>query len=502
MPWLNKYTEAALVVIVSGIVFGFYQAIPTFPDPDSFYHARLVALMLEHGVVTQFPWLPFTTLGQVFADHHLLYHILLMPFVATLGPIVGVKVAQAFIATALTLVCYGILKRWHVPYAGVAIMALYGVYPMLIRVNLVKASAMALILFLLLLVTLVERRYLTAGIITVLYTMTHGGFLLAIIVAVVVWCAQVVTQTARRPTGIVVVCLAMVVGVLANPYFPANLPFLWAQFFQIGVVNYQETIEVGAEWYPFSPLDLVGAISVLLLGLVIAVVLAVRRYQVALTDVRLVSLTFLFVPLLLLTVRSRRFIEYLVPVLWLLVCLVVLPAWRRGDIQQLWRTHLQRLGRLATVLKVYLLLAILFGILRPYAAVVKEFATQQPLARYQAAARYLHSNVPEGAVIFHGRWDDFPELFYYDPTHTYIVGLDPTFLYLADTQKYDQWVALGSGADKTETAKNIRTYFRSRYVIVNETEERTKLMLAYLLRDPTVTELFHQEDIRIFQLSS
>lgn len=502
MPWLNKYTEWILVSVVSVVVFAVYQAIPTFPDPDSFYHARITAWMLENGVVGQFPWLPFTTLGYTFADHHLLYHIFLMPFVAGLGPLVGVKVAQALLAALFTLVCYGVLKRWQVPYAGLAIIALYAVYPMLIRINLVKASALALIIFVLLLYALLQKRYGWAGVLTVIYSMTHGGFILAIVIAIVVWCAQLITQKQRLPIGPVIVGLGMVVGVIANPYFPNNLPFLWAQFFQIGVVNYQSTIEVGAEWYPFSLPDLVGAISVLLLGVVIATIVVIGRYRTIVSDSRVVSLAFLTVPLLLLTLRSRRFIEYLVPVLWLLVCLIVLPAWQRGDVQKLWRTHLARLGRWGTLLKVYLVLAVVFGTLRPYAGVTTEFLAQEPLERYQAAGEYLRSHIPAGAVVFHGRWDDFPELFYYDPTHAYIVGLDPTFLYLEDSERYQRWVEISSGTSKLATATNIQQYFQSDYVVVDETEEHTKLMLAYLLRDPAVVEVFHEDTIRIFQIQS
>src|SRR3989338_4203582 len=205
MPWPNKYTATWLVGVISVVLFAFYQAIPTFPDPDSFYHARLAALMVEHGLVGQFPWLPFTTLGQAFADHHLLYHVLLMPFVAALGPLTGVKVAQALLAALFTLVCYGILKRWRIPYAGLAMIGLYSVYPMLIRINLVKASAVALIIFVLLVYALIERRYILVGILTLIYSMTHGGFFLALLVAVAVWGAQLITKSDRKPTGIMMV---------------------------------------------------------------------------------------------------------------------------------------------------------------------------------------------------------------------------------------------------------------------------------------------------------
>lgn len=508
MPWRNSYAEAIILLVCSSLVFAIYQAIPSFPDPDSFYHARLAALWLEHGLRSNFPWLPFTTLNQAFADHHLLYHIVLLPFVSLLGEVIGVKVAQVVLATAFTMSSYAILKRWRVPYAGPALILLYSVYPMLVRVNLVKASALALILFMGLIWAASERRYIVVGILTILYTMAHGGFLLSVVIAVAAWLAQLIVITVRTsrltwlaPTGVGAAFLAVLLGVVVNPYFPDNLAFLWAQFFQIGVVGYADVIAVGAEWYPFQPFDLIAALSVLLVGATAGAVVIAKYYRQHLNDERVISLGLLVLPLGLLTIRSRRFIEYLVPVLWLLVCLVVLPAWQRGHLQRWWRMALQRLGKWQIVLNVYLLAALLFAIGQPYVAVAKEFYQQASLNRYAAAGEYLRTHVPPGEIIFHGQWDDFPELFYHDPTHRYMVGLDPTFLYLASPEQYQQWIGISSGQDKQATVRHIQEYFGSQYVVVDEREVRTQLLLAYLLRDAGAQTVFQQEHVRIFYLS-
>jgi hypothetical protein len=34
-----------------------------------------------------------------------------------------------------------------------------------------------------------------------------------------------------------------------------------------------------------------------------------------------------------------------------------------------------------------------------------------------------------GTIVFNTDWDDFPRLFYFDPTHYYVSGLDPSYLY-------------------------------------------------------------------------
>ncbi len=509
--WLKRFgnsLEAGIVFAVSGLLFAWYQSTPTFPDPDSFYHARFVSLMLEHGIVKQFPWLPLTTLGQNFADHHLLYHIALMPAVYFLGPLIGVKVMQVLFGVAVVAVAYRILKRWKIPYAGPAMLLLLSSYPMLVRMNLVKASAAAVILFLLVLVALIDRKYVAAAIFTIIYTLTHGGFFLAGVLAVVVWIAQsIVDYNQHRknfvptlPIGIFAVVVAMVMGVVANPYFPSNLPFLWAQFFQIGVVNYQSVIEVGAEWYPFALPDLISAISVLLLCLVGVIVVVVVQRKIIAKDHRFLTLAMLLPLFFVLTLRSRRFIEYLVPVLWLLVCVVLLPAIQSGVITKLWKVMGRAVGRMMWVVNVYLILAVGFAVVSPYFNLVRDFSNDTALDHLAATGAYLRTVTQPNAVVFHGKWDDFPELFYYDPNAAYVVGLDATFLYLASHERYQQWHDISAGVAKQQTAQKIRDQFHAQYVVVDASDEKTKLMLAYLLRDPSVRLTFTDQQMRVFDL--
>jgi hypothetical protein len=79
---------------------------------------------------------------------------------------------------------------------------------------------------------------------------------------------------------------------------------------------------------------------------------------------------------------------------------------------------------------VALLLAVaLFFNLR---AAVKEIASSEPHNYYKAGAEWLQAHVPAGQIVFNTDWDDFPRLFYYDPSHRYVSGLDPSYLYDKD----------------------------------------------------------------------
>src|SRR3712207_5902692 len=81
----------------------------------------------------------------------------------------------------------------------------------------------------------------------------------------------------------------------------------------------------------------------------------------------------------------------------------------------------------------------------------------------------MQQNVPAGEIVFNTDWDDFPKLFFYDPTHAYVSGLDPTYLYDRDaglSKLYDD-ITLGRVRDPGPV---IRERFGARYVFTDNEE--------------------------------
>ena len=65
-------------------------------------------------------------------------------------------------------------------------------------------------------------------------------------------------------------------------------------------------------------------------------------------------------------------------------------------------------------------------------------------------------------------WDDFPRLFYFDSSHHYVSGLDPSYLYDKDpdlSRLYDR-ITLGREEDPGPL---IRNRFNARYVFSDNT---------------------------------
>jgi len=97
---------------------------------------------------------------------------------------------------------------------------------------------------------------------------------------------------------------------------------------------------------------------------------------------------------------------------------------------------------------------------------VKDIAGSDPHEQYRAGAEWMRANISPRQLIFNTDWDDFPRLFYYDPDHAYITGLDPTYLYdknRALSQLYDR-ITLG---EEEDPGPLIRDRFGARYVFTD-----------------------------------
>lgn len=502
-----KNWQYNVVASVSGVLSAFFQAMPSFADPDSFYHTKLAWMLGHGGLLTTFPWLKYSLLAEAFTDQHLLYHLWLWLWMVLVGnAVVAAKVAQAISVVVLMVFLFHRLKRWKLPFALPAMLLLTSSTSFFVRIQLVKASTIAILLLLVILFSVLEQRYITTAIATLLYSWSHGGFILALVVAVVVWLSSFIINSvragrARFPSieALVIVLLALGIGIITNPYFPNNLSFLWQQLVQIGFVNYRETIAVGAEWYPLSVTDFLNTTNILLIAVILACVIFVARRAAMIAPAHL-SLYFLLLVFLVATLRSRRFIEYFVPIAWLWSCSIVLPYLASDHAKKVWQSLKSRLGFLFPVLIVYFALTLPISVGLAVVRAYANIADGKSLSLFQGASQFLQTTAPPGELVFNAAWDEFPLFFFHNTSQVYVVGLDATFLYLYDKERYQRWNDISTGKTKNETAEEIAKWFGARYAVVDRMRENTKLFQAYLRRDPNVRVVYQDETSLVFEI--
>ncbi|HXM35979.1 MAG TPA: hypothetical protein VN920_12375, partial [Pyrinomonadaceae bacterium] len=198
--------------------------------------------------------------------------------------------------------------------------------------------------------------------------------------------------------------------------------------------------------------------------------------------------------LMLMTARWRRIAEYWPPFAVIFAAFALqpwvagarsafthLPADVLAELQpfldreappELGRAHQTKelLQTIAAALIAVLLGGALFASLR---VTKKDIADSDPPNFYKAGMQWVRSNVPPGDIVFNTDWDDFPRMFYFDPTHRYISGLDPTYLYdrNPDLSKLYERITLGK---ENDPGPLIRDRFGARYVFTDNSNDHSK----------------------------
>ena len=539
---LSKYF---FLFVISFLLFSYFQYPPTFPDPDSFYHAKMAVLIRDQGIVRNFPWLQFTVLKDYYIDHHFLYHVLLVPFVSFLDPMAGIKLATATFAALLILIFYWFLEKFKIKGAFFYSLLLLVSSPFIFRVNLAKASSVSIIVLLIGLYFIFNKKYWRLALLSFIYVWTYGGWPLILVLTLFYIISDSIIKTlhpldrgiinyklgvkkliencklkienffhavfAKPNLKLLAACLGgLTAGVIINPYFPKNLFFYWHQIIKIAVINYQDKIGVGAEWYPYGLGDLIANSSFVFILLAIASATLFINFIEQFTlrkknlntdgdeKTKIFTLSFLTIFFLLLTLRSRRNAEYFIPLAVLLGAFALnQPFPLIGDYWLSFKTWWQRKKILASALCLYFLFIIPFTAGRNLWSIEKLFASGYPTIKYKGASEWLKNNTPEGAVIFHNDWDDFPPLFYYNTHNRYIAGLDPTFMYDYNRDLYKKWVDITTGR-QDKISEIVSRDFGAEYVFVDKDHIALENNLK---RDGNFKMVYKDDEGKIYQLN-
>lgn len=612
----------AAIFVIFAALYAWIQSGQSFLDPDSFYHAKMGWLTAQHGIVSPFPWLPFTTLADAFADHHYLYHLLLVPFIGALGPFAGTRTAAVLFAAAAITMFYAVLTIFKVKGPALYAILLGCAGGFALRLNLAKASSLSLCVLFAAVILIEKRRPLALFALSWLYVWLYGGWPLLLLVGPAIlageWALERFSKDrASMPAGRIgtggpmndagrsgaqegdrsahgvkgpsrevlrcalAIPAGLVCGLVVHPYFPQNLRFYWEQIVQIGVLGYGGRIEVGSEWYPYPPLRLLVELGpvFMTLFLVILVVLplssslkrerahgagsseadgtstrrsspayssifakggrASRGPRVSGDAIRLAAPVLLAVLFLVMTLRSRRYVEYFAPFAMLATALVANERLRGVTVREIREKLRAGFGKLALVpvlIGLYLGGLFVLFMARDLLAVRAAYREGIPWSRLARASTWLTQNTRKDSVIVQSDFNEFPMLFYNDDRNRYILGLDPAFFYRKSPEKYRIWSeivagrtpsreesslvaaggessserALGShrtafqsptphGPDPPSVGEIIENVFDSGTVLISKEHAAMKSLVA---ADPSAVLAYEDDEVWIYELSS
>jgi hypothetical protein len=490
--WLTRLDTRAL--LTGAALFALFTALLAFvqfgtsalADNDGFYHLRMAALIRQYGLRVPFSWLPLSILNpDAFYDHHLLYHVYLSLFAggSDQAMLVAGKWASIFMPAVAFVASWWLLRGQRVRYAAIWTLGLFAVSEaFLYRMSMPRAQAASLLVLVLGLHGLLQRKFIWLLPLGFLYVWLYNAFPLLIVISLGYAVAAFLTERRIEWKAVIYPGAGLALGLIINPYFPQNITFIINHLApKIGELG----ASVGNEWYPYDTWVLVQNSGFALVAFIVGTFALGWRGQKF--DRATLTAFVLAVFFGLLTLKARRFIEYFPAFALIFAALSVSPLLEQaatGD----------RAKRLIPIGLLAILIAPLIITLTQARAAMAD--QSKPADTYAAASYWIGQHARPGAMIFQTDWDDFPRLFFYNPADVYTIGLDPTYLQLYDAALYDEWVKITQGKVE-QPAAAIRSRFSGEYVI---TDLKHTAFLKQAENDPGLKEVFRDKYAVVFEV--
>ena len=490
-----------IVFVLGALWFSLFQKWGAFPDPDAFYHAKMASLLMEQGPLHAFPWLDLTVLHPGFHNQHLLFHYFLVPFVWLFGMLVGAQIAAVVAGALFSVIAYVVLEKFAIRHAWFWACIFLTLPPVTARLSLAKASPFAIGLFLLGILCWKQASRFWLFLVTVIYALSHGGWIILpgalVVLSAGDWIYQRFVLDKRSRLDLVSPLISFGGGMFGtgfHPNFPEALHYLWVQIFQIGVVTPVGRVLMGTEWYPYPPLEIVSQAAmlfILFLYIILGCFFALRTTLDESHASRSIGLGFLLAIFFALTLKSARFVEYFAPVavLWLA------SLAQQIDERRLFQFLRNQFRFLPHVLVVMGLIVIGRSAIK---ARQQLFVSAKPFTRFEKAMQVVSAQLKPGERLFHSDWAQFPLLWSKNDHVRYVAGLDPVFLLQASSTLSDAYTDLTLGNTTSGAYEIISERFASRIVFV---ERKPSQKLDAILRaDDRFSLLYEDDEAILFSL--
>lgn len=502
-------------------------------DWDGYYHIRWSQILWESFSqgkwLPTFEWLPLTVLNpQDYNDHHFLFHLLQIPFLWFLEPVMAAKAAAVTFASLAVFSVYWLLYRYDVDYLLVWLAAILTCANMFYyRMNMAKAPPLTIIITIVGIYLLFQRKYVWLLPLMFAFVWTYSLFPL-LWIAALIWVVIIAWNERRvewRPLAYTTA--GLILGNIINPYFPSNLLLFFEHFKTKLVVAGDFAVAVGGEWYPYNGMELITHFPVAMLAMLIGYILF-RPRNGKLPEKATFFLAFVTM-LLAAQFSSKRFAEYFPPfaILFAAFSIQAFRTPHRTELPEDFKREIapyldvttpsesqQRLNniQLSAVTAVGVILTLWFvvntkglhflgfnqeGLAETIAANDSDYRYHRAMAWATGVDSTGKENIPAGERIFNCNWDDFPKLFFLNTKHSYVYGLDPNYLYSQNPELYILLQDI-TGGKTGEAAPLIREKFGANYVFTDAKENED--MVAKLLATGWADIIYEDDEARILKL--
>lgn len=495
---LSKCVVETLVVFsLAWPLFYFLQfQAPYINGYDGYYHIKYAWLLRQQGIIQEFPWAQFSLWRDHFADKEFLFHVLLIPFTWFDNLASGAKHATVFFASVF-VANFNLLLRLHrIPlrYLWLLLLLIAGDV-FLYRLHLPRPHLLSMTFMLWLVHATVRQRYILLAVLSAIYVHTYTALHMPIVLGIIFCAGQLLMREKINWKSLQVPVLAVLCSALVSPFFPRNLTTFYVQNLELVWQNVflQLNLDQGSELKPLPMRYLLFHNLSLMLPLCGALYLqAIRPRQLSRESQHLLAFAAVF---LMMTMISKRFIEYCYPI-GLLFC----ACYYRDRWGTLSMPALLRQARLKSWLAVVTVVVLLgTNAVVSYSHLVRGLATLPKPSKYEQAAQFLQQNTAAGATVFTCDWDDSPELFYFNHHNYYVTFMDPLFMYSWSPHSWYAWKKISLGSAGKDTAGILFNNFKVEHGIC--TSDFTGLRKV-IDNEPHLSIIYEDEHTYVFKVTA
>lgn len=443
-----------IAFIVFIVIFSIMQfTVPNIIGFDGYYHIKTADIIKQEGFIKEFPWAKHTIFSNNYADIQILFRILLIPF-TFFDLNFGAKIASILFSTIAFVIFYWFLTQNKIKYAFFwSLLYLFTSANLMNRFLLPRQMPLVIALLILTIYFLQRKKYLFLGITSLIFVLLHSSFVFQLILILLYFILEKIFSKKfdypslgyRKKLSfseykiLLYPFIGIILGLTINPYFPNNIFMLYTQIFKVNLVGNLFNVE----WKSWPFFEFIKNNILIIFYLLISIFILIINKKITKTQSLYFLLTLFF---LIYTILSRRMQEYLVPFSILTLSLLLN--------YYLIKFNKNKLLKYIKIISVFLLVIIAitnFILLR------QDIINNDFLHHYDNCAAWMKNNVPKNSLVFTNAYA-FSYLFSKNSDLIYTHGIDLTYSYLYEPNKFGRYMGILQGKLKDNTDYIIEDY--------------------------------------------
>ncbi|MCH8003930.1 MAG: hypothetical protein IH934_04850 [Nanoarchaeota archaeon] len=266
--------------------------------------------------------------------------------------------------------------------------------------------------------------------------------------------------------------IGIFLGLVINPYFPNNISLLYTQIFKVNLIANLFNVE----WKPWPFFEFIKNNILVLFYIFISIFILIINKKITKLQSFYFSLTIFF---FIYTIISRRMQEYLVPFSILTVSLLLNFYLIKFEKNKSFNYHGNqrfpgyRKSSIFAYVKSGAVLFLIIIVITNFFLLRQDISNNDFLFNYNNCAEWMKNNIPKNSLVFTNAYA-FPYLFSKNSDLIYTHGIDLTYSYLYEPEKFERYMGILQGTLK-DNVDYIKEDYSPDYVFSGKIKQDVQL---------------------------